>query len=209
MKLICVADTHNQHQALQLPYGDVLIHAGDFSDHGNEKETRDFINWLAAQPHPYKIFIGGNHDFYLENPVSDNLLSKLPKNVFYLKDSGITINGFEFWGSPYTPVRARWAFSRERGPDIRKHWEKIPESTQVLITHSPAYGILDNLYIDGRHVGCEELATQLKRIQPKIHVFGHIHEAHGSSTKNGITHINACYLDHRYRIMNKPIQIQL
>lgn len=34
MKLVCLSDTHGLHAPVQVPDGDILIHAGDVSDRG-------------------------------------------------------------------------------------------------------------------------------------------------------------------------------
>ena len=66
MEIICIADTHNKHKELIIPAGDMIIHAGDITESGTRKETLDFLKWFSALPHPHKILIAGNHDFYLE-----------------------------------------------------------------------------------------------------------------------------------------------
>ncbi|MFN8395634.1 MAG: metallophosphoesterase [Bacteroidia bacterium] len=118
-------------------------------------------------------------------------------NVIYLNDSGVEIEGVKIWGSPIQPWFFDWAFNRQRGADIAKHWALIPEDTDILVTHGPPYGILDRTD-DGKLVGCEELIKVVERIRPKIHVFGHIHEAHGSLIKDGTHYVNASILNLRY-----------
>lgn len=52
----------------------------------------------------------------------------------------------------------------------------IPDDTDVLITHTPPVGHGD-LCSSGVRAGCVELLTTVqKRVKPKYHVFGHIHE---------------------------------
>ena len=65
MKVICIADTHNQHEQLVIPPGDVIIHAGDFTEAGTREETMNFLAWFSNLPHPHKILVAGNHDFSL------------------------------------------------------------------------------------------------------------------------------------------------
>ncbi len=60
MKFVAISDTHNLYPTL--PKGDVLIHAGDMCSLGLESEFVYGINWLADQPHKYKIYVPGNHD---------------------------------------------------------------------------------------------------------------------------------------------------
>jgi hypothetical protein len=47
------------------------------------------------------------------------------------------------------------------------------------LTHGPAFGIFDRVR-RGDLVGCEALLARLPELRPRIHVAGHIHEAHGA-----------------------------
>ncbi len=205
MRLICLADTHNKHHDIPIPEGDILIHAGDCTDAGTKKETRDFLEWMASQPHKHKILVPGNHDFYFEKPEN---LEAVPEDIHILIDEGIEIKGLQFWGSPVTPGMDNWAFNRERGKPIREHWNLIPKNTDVLITHTPPYGILDEIG-SGVKLGCEELTKVLQVVQPTCHFFGHIHHASGSSKQKGISFFNLSILDERMRIMHSAISVDL
>lgn len=127
MKFIVISDTHNKHESLFLPAGDILIHAGDVSMKGTEAEIIDFLEWFAIQDFEYKIFIAGNHDFYFEKQTNEHIQAVIPKGIIYLNDSGTTIKGLNIWGSPITPWFFNWAFNRHRGEPIRRHWDLIPE----------------------------------------------------------------------------------
>ena len=205
MRLICLADTHNLHREIPIPDGDVLIHAGDCTDGGTRNETEKFLKWFSSQSHPHKILVPGNHDFYFEKPENTK---KVPENIDLLIDKGIEINGIQFWGSPVTPGLHNWAFSRERGKEIRRHWELIPETTDILITHTPAFGILDEIS-SGIKVGCEELAKILPLVQPNYHLFGHIHHAFGETKRSAIDFFNLSMVDERMRIIHSPIIIEI
>ena len=102
MKIICISDTHNKHLELTVPDGDLIVHAGDFSELGTKNETFEFLEWFSGLPHIHKILIAGNHDFYLES-YKNNLNKVIPNNITYLQDNGTNIEGINFWGSPYTP----------------------------------------------------------------------------------------------------------
>src|SRR5579863_6916609 len=100
--------------------------------------------------------------------------------VIYLDDSGIEIEGLKIWGSPVQPEFCSWAFNRKRGKEIARHWAKIPEDTQVLVTHGPPVGILDEVdrgIISGveggrEHVGCEELRKRVDESKDlKLHCY--------------------------------------
>ncbi|HND88343.1 MAG TPA: metallophosphatase domain-containing protein, partial [Saprospiraceae bacterium] len=151
MRLVFISDTHSQHGSLQVPEGDVLLHCGDFSKRGELDEVGRFLEWFGAQPHLYKVLIAGNHDFLAEEQ-PDVFASLVPEGVIYLNDSGCRIEGVHIWGSPIQPWFFDWAFNRRRGPDIRRHWDLIPEDTDILLTHGPPYGILDEVVRDRRPV---------------------------------------------------------
>ena len=98
-----------------------------------------------------------------------------------------------------------------RGDEIRRKWDLIPEDTDVLITHGPPHGILDLVPSDMsgnyEHAGCEELLLAVKRVKPKLHVFGHIHEGYGVARRARTTFVNACICDAAYRPINEPVII--
>ena len=156
MKIVCISDTHGHHEKLKLPEGDLIIHAGDISSRGLRSEISGFLSWFDALDFKYKIFIAGNHDYYFENELQITIEDLIPSDIIYLNDSGIEIEGHQFWGSPVQPWFYNWAFNRHRGSDIRKHWNLIPQETDILITHGPAFGKLD-VTVRGEHVGCADL----------------------------------------------------
>jgi hypothetical protein len=57
---------------------------------------------------------------------------------------------------------------------------KIPE-VDILLTHGPPHNILDRTTARD-HAGCPSLLRHLGRMTnpPRLHVFGHIHEARGA-----------------------------
>ena len=215
-KLAVISDTHGQHMGLALPDADILIHCGDFSSHGTYLNAVKFVNWFGAQPHKHKIFIAGNHDLYFEqgNPSDiDMFLKTMPKDVHYLQDSGVTLEGIKFWGSPVQPRFFNWAFNRDRGEDIKKHWDLIPEGTDVLITHGPARFRVDDAFRGhnqpNENVGCLDLLYAVKKIKPKLHLCGHIHYSRGNCYQEGVYHINASICNEDYQPINKPYLLEL
>ncbi len=200
MKLICLADTHNKHHDIPIPEGDILIHAGDCTDGGTRNETENFLQWFSRQPHKHKILVPGNHDFYFEKVEN---IKKIPGNIHILIDQGLELEGLKFWGSPVTPGLRNWAFNRERGDEIKKHWDLVPVDTQVLITHTPPYGILDEIN-NGTHLGCEELNKILPVVEPDFHLFGHIHPASGILIRPKTSFFNLALLDEDLRVLHSP-----
>lgn len=209
MQILALSDTHGLHRRIKnIPDADIIIHAGDISNYGEEHQVVDFLNWFSNLPHQYKIFIAGNHDFFFERETASYIQKIIPDNIIYLNDSGCEINGIHFWGSPITPEFYDWAFNRKRGKEIAKHWKLIPNHTDILITHGPPFGKLDATTTHFR-TGCEDLLKTVQKLKPKYHIFGHIHEAYGMVYNEDTTFINACILDEHYRIKNSPVLFEI
>ena len=100
MRIVCFSDTHGYHEKVEIPDGDILIHAGDFSRRGSTSEQEAFDVYLGGLPHTHKIVIAGNHDWSLEDV--DDPESRF-HNAAYLQDSSITIDGVKFYGAPWQP----------------------------------------------------------------------------------------------------------
>ncbi|WP_114416922.1 metallophosphatase domain-containing protein [Marinospirillum perlucidum] len=178
MRLVMLSDTHGRHRDIQVPGGDLLIHAGDFSSGHSWEELEEFADWFRAQPHAHKVVVAGNHDLLMESdPEAGQRL--FAGWAHYLKDKALTLEGIQIYGSPWTPRFFDYAFMLPRGSALAECWRKIPEATQLLITHGPAQGLGD-LTFTGVRAGCEALTKRLKQLeQLKLHLFGHIHEGHG------------------------------
>lgn len=215
MKITCISDTHNQHLHIPpdwLEGGDVLVHAGDVSGRGTQKEIEAFFEWFNEQPYTHKIMIAGNHDFWFERvsnfAVRELLQEKYP-NITYLNDSGVEIDGVKFWGSPVQPWFYDWAFNKV-GAEIIPHWDMIPLDTDVLITHGPAKGYLDYT-LRGVSTGCPYLLEKISKLTNlKLFVCGHIHEAYGQvDFPDGGIFVNASTLNFNYNVQNKPIIVEI
>jgi len=205
MKITFISDTHGFHEQLSLADSDLIVHAGDISKMGEAAEIQKFIDWFSDLPHPYKVFIGGNHDFLLEKEAS-LFRSMLNDKIIYLEDNEVIIEGIKIWGSPITPYFFNWAFNRQRGENIRKYWDAIPSDTDIIVTHGPPKGIGDKTS-QGIDAGCADLLTAIERVKPRYHVFGHIHEAYGVTKKEATTFVNASCVNLKYQVVNAPITI--
>ncbi len=208
-KICIISDTHNHHKKVKLPDADVIIHCGDFTSVGYEHEIKNFMKWYSnLHQFEHKIIIAGNHDQLFEGN-SRLAKSLIPNNVIYLEDSGVEINGLNFYGSPVQKMFMNWAFNKPE-EKLKLHWEAIPTDTDILITHSPPYGIGDYVPRNGEHCGSPSLFSEVvERIKPKIHCFGHIHEGYGIKEYDFIKFINASNLDGDYMCVNDAILIEL
>jgi Icc-related predicted phosphoesterase len=216
MRLVITSDTHELHAGLKVPDGDVFIHAGDFTMYGEPPAILVFEDWVKRLPHKHKIIIPGNHDRSFDHETA--LYPSLVKFAFgamrraatVLNEEGIEIDGVKFWGSPINPRFHDWAFNRNRGNEIRAHWDKIPNDTHVLITHGPPLGILDTTTPDAEHLGDWDLADIVEnRVKPSFHIFGHIHGGAGQMPYKETYYINASALDEAYDLVNQPIVVDL
>lgn len=89
-----------------------------------------------------------------------------------------------------------------------RNFARIPEDADILITHSPAYGILD--FDDGINYGSEEILERLPSIHNlKAHLFGHIHAQHGIVEKHGVIYSNGAIMNADYSFLNTPNSITL
>ncbi|KAJ6572108.1 Metallo-dependent phosphatase-like protein [Mycena capillaripes] len=218
-RFVLLSDTHTK--SFDVPDGDVLLHSGDLTQRGTLKELKATMDWLYSLPHPVKIIIAGNHDsvihreWYEQNwhhlflhrssdapePAEAVLeLLKGPRavaaNIVYLEDEEykfkVREDGKEWsvYGSPLSPYWGDWAFGYER-KDGEALVSKFPKS-DILLTHGPPRNILD--FTNGKErAGCSALATGVSKLKPKLHVFGHIHEARGAYVhrwKDGLEQVN-------------------
>ena len=221
IKITCVSDTHQRHQELDLPGGDILIHSGDFMSSGYDSvELLDFLNWLYHQPYNHKILVAGNHDRIFEKFPEEamKMIDMVNHNnsIIYLQDSSCTIDGINFYGSPWTPEFCGWAFPIHNDYEDTEHWRKIPKDTDVLITHGPAHGILDEITTpkcpgaSPGHLGSKALRRWIDEHNPKLHICGHIHSSQGVLDGYGevTTHINAACLGEDYDFSNTKEYIE-
>lgn len=212
LSIVCLSDTHNQHRQIKTPECDILIHSGDISYRGTEHEIYDFLEWYAIQPGKTKILVPGNHDFYLEDLHRRNKLTTfgMSWNVMILHNRMVEINGLKIYGTADQPWFHNWAFNRSP-EQLTESYFKIPE-VDILVTHTPPYGILDRVrdYDKYHRVGSKELLKVLQDIKPKIHCFGHIHEDAGIRGDHETLFINAAYLDQPGRVKkpNLPVWIR-
>ncbi len=207
MQFVLISDTHERHSQVQVPNGDVLIHAGDFTMLGEEEHIENFNHWLGKLPHKFKVVIPGNHELGW----SAAKQALLTNATHVLLDSGTDdVGGFRLYGSPFTPTFGGWAFMLPRGQSIYEKWLQIPHETDVLITHGPPRGILDNTP-SGELCGCADLRYVVEGINPRLHVFGHIHNGYGTyqGCLSKTIFVNAASVDEMYRPVHEPIVIEL
>lgn len=217
MKIVATSDFHGK-TFPKIPECDILLIAGDITPVYNHERNfqrhwlrTEFSDWLGVQPARYIVGVGGNHDFALNRWKS--LGYELPWT--YLNNESVEIEGVTIWGSPYAPKFGNWTFMASEH-ELSEMYEAIPERTDILLTHGPAYGTLDEtMYVwpgGDPHVGSTALRNRLtygNYPNLKLHVFGHIHEAYGVEEVDGVTYANVSYVTGDYVPGQAPFEYEL
>lgn len=212
VRVVCISDTHSLLSRVRLPYGDILAISGDITDVGDLADISLFVEDVCRIQHQFKhvVCIAGNHDFCFENG-NHYLAVRTLKNagIHYLQDETVELEGLKIYGSPYTPWFYDWAFNLQPGQPLKDKWAQIPETTNVLLTHGPAYGVLD-LVPRGQNVGCVELGKRMMELHDlKLHVAGHIHCSYGRVDTGKVISVNASVCNESYWPINKPIVVDI
>ena len=207
MKIIVVSDTHGQHDKLGTLSGDVLIHCGDMFNLGDEdqKHLRRIDAWFGRQDFELIICTGGNHDFVLEAALRSNAAPF--DNAIYLQDQRHTHDGVVFYGAPWTPFLSTHAFYAS-DTDLYDRWSRIPEDTDVLVTHTPPFSILDQSS-RGMVLGCKHLANAIERVTPTIHCFGHVHAGAGLLDTGTTVFVNASSVNSDLDLIQEPVVVEI
>lgn len=219
MKIVTVSDTHQAYLE-DVGEGDILIHAGDFSLLPKNsyqdrelmiKELTDLKNWFDKVRANFKhtILVPGNHDWIFE--VDYEFAKDFMGETIVLNDSSVTIDGLKIWGTPINLEFRDWAFNRAAGDDILAHFNKIPKDTDVLITHGPPLGILDQAFPEKNSpkLGDIDLLNIVDSLELKAHIFGHIHGSHGTLKRGNTLYVNASIMDESYTPVFSPIEFEL
>ena len=183
MKIWHISDTHTYHRLLEVPTDiDMVIFSGDCSNpkdpYPNEVEVRGFIDWFASLKIQYKIFVAGNHDTSIENKfVTSEDFAR--RNIIYLENEDVIIDGIKIFGSPYTPTFGYgWSFNKDR-TKLERIWRNIiDEDVDNIITHGPPKGTLDLSFDRNGNLercGDKSLLNRVMEVNPKLCLFGHIH----------------------------------
>lgn len=220
-RFVCFSDTHGLHHKIppeHQPEADVLLHAGDFTNSGELSQVKSFAQWLKEYPVKEKVVIAGNHDLSFDEDYCKTRLKKtsmcieaktiLQGSCRYLEDESVEVFGYRIYGSPWQPEFCDWAFNLPRGEALAKVWAKIPEQLDILMTHGPAYGILDQCQ-SGLRAGCEDLLKAIRKRSVQVHLSGHIHEGYGYEEVGKTFFMNASTCTFFYRPTNPPLLFDL
>jgi Icc-related predicted phosphoesterase len=208
-KILAISDMHGI--LPEIPACDLLLIAGDITpitNHGLEFQAewldREFRRWLERLPAKETVFIAGNHDLVFEH-----MPQLVPRDLpaVYLQDSAYEWNGLKIWGTPWQPWFFDWAFNL-REPQLVAKWTLIPEGTDILLVHGPPHGYGDAVPEGAgvRHTGSPSLLKRIQEIQPRLAVFGHIHEGRGEWKIGATIAANVTILDEKYNHVYPPAE---
>jgi Icc-related predicted phosphoesterase len=211
-RLVLMSDTHDRHGQFDVPEGDILLHAGDFTFNGQQAELERFNSWLGTLNFQHKVIIPGNHDLTFETDWKW-ATHHVPEADAILNGELYEVDGLKIWGEPRQPWFWDWAFNVPRGPEMKKVWEKVPTDIDVLLTHGPPLGAGDLTLLrnnlPGSHVGCEAQREWIIEHQPKLVVCGHIHPGYGLHMIGNTLVVNASVCNEQYRPVNKPVVLHV
>jgi len=204
MLIDCISDLHGHYP--KLSGGNILIVAGDLCANDSLYEQDRFHDWLSMQDYESKLYLAGNHDTFLIN------------NSFYESQhflgGSCQFNGLKIYGSPWSKSFPRMnpkckAFTCPTEDGLREKFKQIPDNTDILITHTPPYGILDET-ASGEHVGSKALLEEVLQVKPRFHLFGHVHEQGGKQITIGeTTFVNCSHVDEHYNVKHEATRIKL
>ena len=169
LNIFAFSDTHDKHKEQQVPENvDIAICAGDVvEDNLVGDEYDDFIEWFASLPCKWKIFVPGNHELSFELDQADEIIQRMTdKGITVLEDAIEDCDGIIIGSIGHNVMIAQ---------------EDIPTDIDILVTHYPPYGILDE------GMGSTEILNFVLHSKPKYHLFGHIHSTSGQKIIFGNT----------------------
>jgi len=224
MIIDCIGCLHGHYPELE--GGDLLIVTGDLTARDRPSEYDDFLNWMKDQKYEKKILIAGNHDNTFSTAESSFFEMIKLFGIDYLCDSGTQFEGLKIWGSPWSlsfpGINPKCTAFTGTEEEIAVHFAKIPSDTDILVTHSPPFGIRDGISIeDGSlfHAGSHSLLSRLEYLPIRLHVFSHIHEGYGIETRDRVLisdnkiesriNVNCAHMDAKYRPINGTIRVVL
>lgn len=228
MRIVATSDTHYPPEikrlngmlatvwepTIEIPDGDVFIHAGDLMRNGYPDEWPPLLEWLARLPHKHKFYVPGNHDFHLQvypGPALQQLrqigvtVIGLPDNPHFA--SAKLPNGMSMLGLPFVTNMKRWAFNINKA-DLVEYMKRIwlAQEHDVIVSHVPVHGLLDLAY-NGENAGSMLYRNYLETRNPKVWICGHIHEGYGSVVHNQTRVYNVAMCNRDYKHSNPPVVI--
>ena len=199
VRILHLSDTHSLHDTIEkdfpFPDADVLLHTGDITNKGRPEELEAFNEWVGSirARFPGGVFvILGNHEWKGHTHAEVAEFRKQLTNCTLLHNEVAEVQGLSIYGAGWLP----WARGSDpdrcggeswhqkvyeaAGSPPRSQFDQMPPQVDILMTHGPAAGIFDLMEGTGRPWGSSKLLREsIVKNEPKVHLFGHLHEQRG------------------------------
>ena len=194
VRFVVLSDTHNQHERITVPDGDVLLHLGDVADKGKLTHIQSFAPWFNQLPHESKFIIPGNHDRVLGSPATIDLAKEYGdiKRCTLLLDETVTVHNITIHGTSWDSSE-REDFSAWPAAD-----SSVSPPIDILLTH------LGPLQVRSKG-GSKALLQQVVKRKIPVHLFGHFHYGRGSESHQGTTFINCATTGNDSKTLAPPV----
>ena len=184
--IVHMSDTHNllkpHSKKLFFPRGDILIHSGNFTLSGSAEEFERFDAWLKSVQdlYPIRIVVLGSKDVKQFGTQWLKMKSLLPHATHVCVNEQVTVYGIKFYAVGWHPgIKSNGTIRPGAASSTSLGYESIPHGIDVLVTHGPAFGVLDKVGGLKEHWGSRELVEAIRRVEPHVHLHGHIKESRG------------------------------
>ncbi|MCQ2083936.1 MAG: metallophosphoesterase [Bacteroidaceae bacterium] len=234
MKFTAISDLHG-YLPKELPSGDVLCICGDIVPLDYQSDftqsvawfCMDFAPWADSQPYRKVVFIGGNHDFFLQElggkhspaSVMKHLLPgphKGQSKLVYLCDNSVEIDGIRIYGTPWIADLARWAFYKPED-ELIEVYDRIPKKCDILLSHMPpracdAGRVMQRGHFNSmENYGSQMLANAISTRDIKYALCGHVHTGnHIPESFDSVSNVvNVSLKDENYKVAFKPFTFSI
>ena len=211
IRVVAIGNTYG-FNPMNVPYGDIFIHTGNFTNAGNLTELEAFCYWLSQLPHRYKVIIPGVN----ENTHTRILMQQLDQNIVFLDGATTLLCGIRICAA--TKLNSKIEF---------KPFDAVSD---IVVSHYPPYDILDLSHLDVyipaiaaqdmnsdinlcvmdsnkvhtkeqplinykqliTHTGNKQLLQCLHEYTPAVCIFGYAGDSAGTKLIDGCLYANAC-----------------
>lgn len=197
----------------EIPECDILLIGGDICPEGSLAQQAAWLNdpfrkWLLSVKACEIVGIAGNHDLIFEG--AEHLVPS-GLNWHYLKDSTIELSGLKIYGTPWQ-LPFWGAFNLEE-VKLAEKYQNIPKDIDILLSHSPAFGIFDEVPLHDAvnyvHTGSKALLNKALEIKPKLFICGHVHCSTGITKFNDIIFANVALLNDAMEVSHPPVAFDI
>jgi Icc-related predicted phosphoesterase len=192
MKLLCIADLHGDHSALDRVLEDagavdMVLFGGDITNFGTPNAAEGLVR-RAQQACSTVLAVAGNCDSAaIDQRLMELGVSLFGRGVMHSEFGLYGVSAMPPWqGTMYELTEEQIAAALETG----RQQLRAPDR-EIVLSHPPPWNTDLDRTSRGDHVGSEAVRTFIEQNRPSLVVCGHIHESRGIE-RIGPTHIVNC-----------------